>query len=110
MICYGGSLPSLTERIRWDGRKKTQMLDAYGFLGWILIGLLAGALAKWIMPGKNPGGCLVTVLLGIAGALLAGFVGNAVGWYSQGQAGGFIAATLGALVILWLYRVITRRR
>jgi uncharacterized membrane protein YeaQ/YmgE (transglycosylase-associated protein family) len=86
------------------------MLDAYGFLGWILIGLLAGALAKWIMPGKNPGGCLVTVLLGIAGALLAGFVGNAVGWYSQGQAGGFIAATLGALVILWLYRVITRRR
>jgi uncharacterized membrane protein YeaQ/YmgE (transglycosylase-associated protein family) len=87
-----------------------QMLETYGFLGWILIGLLAGALAKWIMPGKDPGGCLVTILLGIAGALLAGFVGNAVGWYSQGQAGGFIAATLGALVILWLYRVITRRR
>ena len=86
------------------------MLATYGFLGWILIGLLAGALAKLIMPGKDPGGCIVTILLGIAGALLAGFVGNAVGWYSQGQAGGFIAATLGAVVILWIYRLIVRRR
>lgn len=86
------------------------MLGTYGFLGWILIGLLAGAVAKWIMPGKDPGGCLVTMLLGIAGALLAGFVGNAVGWYSQGQAGGFIAATIGAIVILWLYRILAARR
>jgi uncharacterized membrane protein YeaQ/YmgE (transglycosylase-associated protein family) len=86
------------------------MLSTYGFLGWILIGLLAGALAKLIMPGKDPGGCIVTIVLGIAGALLAGFVGNAVGWYSQGQAGGFIAATLGAIVILWIYRLIVRRR
>ena len=86
------------------------MLGTYGFLGWIIIGGLAGALAKWIMPGKDPGGCLVTVLLGIGGALLAGFVGNAVGWYSQGQAGGFIAATLGAVVILFIYRLIVRRR
>lgn len=86
------------------------MLGTYGFLGWILIGLLAGAVAKWIMPGKDPGGCLVTMLLGIAGALLAGFVGNAVGWYSQGQAGGFVAATIGAIVILWLYRILAARR
>ena len=86
------------------------MLATYGFLGWILIGLLAGALAKLIMPGKDPGGCIVTILLGIAGALLAGFVGNAVGWYSQGQAGGFIAATLGAIVTLFIYRLIVRRR
>ena len=86
------------------------MLSTYGFLGWILIGLLAGALAKLIMPGKDPGGCIVTIILGIAGALLAGFVGNAVGWYSQGQAGGFIAATLGAIVILWIYRILVRRR
>ena len=86
------------------------MLGTYGFLGWILIGLIAGALAKWIMPGKDPGGCIVTILLGIGGALLAGFVGNAVGWYTQGQAGGFIAATLGAIVILWLYRLLLRRR
>ena len=86
------------------------MLGTYGFLGWILIGLIAGALAKLIMPGRDPGGCLVTILLGIGGALLAGFVGNAVGWYSQGQAGGFIAATLGAIVILWIYRLLMRRR
>ena len=86
------------------------MLGTYGVLGWILIGLVAGALAKLIMPGKDPGGCLVTILLGIGGALLAGFVGNALGWYSQGQAGGFIAATLGAIVILWIYRLLMRRR
>ena len=86
------------------------MLGTYGFLGWIVIGALAGGLAKLIMPGKDPGGCIVTIVLGIAGALLAGFVGNALGWYSQGQAGGFIAAVLGAIVILFIYRLIARRR
>lgn len=86
------------------------MLGTYGFLGWIVIGLIAGGLAKLIMPGKDPGGCLMTMLLGIAGALLMGFLGNALGWYTQGQAGGFIAATLGAILILWIYRLVQRRR
>ncbi|HWH18179.1 MAG TPA: GlsB/YeaQ/YmgE family stress response membrane protein [Allosphingosinicella sp.] len=86
------------------------MLGTYGILGWIIIGALAGGLAKLIMPGRDPGGCIVTILLGIAGALLAGFVGNAIGWYSQGQAGGFIAAVLGAIVILVIYRLLMRRR
>ncbi len=86
------------------------MLGTYGFFGWIFIGAVAGILAKWIMPGRDPGGCIVTILLGIAGALLAGFIGNAVGWYSQGQAGSFIAATLGAIVILFIYRLVMRRR
>ena len=86
------------------------MLGTYGFFGWIVIGALAGILAKAIMPGRDPGGCIVTILLGIGGALLAGFIGNAVGWYSQGQAGGFIAATLGAILILFLYRLLMRRR
>ena len=86
------------------------MLGTYGFFGWIIIGGLAGLLAKAIMPGRDPGGCLVTVVLGIAGALLAGFIGNAVGWYSQGQAGGFIAATLGAILILFIYRLLKQRR
>ncbi|HEV2080238.1 MAG TPA: GlsB/YeaQ/YmgE family stress response membrane protein [Allosphingosinicella sp.] len=86
------------------------MLGTYGFLMWIVIGVIAGGLAKLIMPGKDPGGCIVTILLGIAGALLAGFVGNALGWYTQGQAGGFIAATLGAIIILFIYRLIARRR
>ena len=86
------------------------MLGTYGFLGWIIIGGLAGGLAKLIMPGRDPGGCIVTILLGIAGALLAGFIGNALGWYSQGQAGGFIAAVLGAILILFIYRLLMRRR
>lgn len=86
------------------------MLGTYGFFGWIVIGALAGILAKAIMPGRDPGGCIVTILLGIGGALLAGFIGNAVGWYSQGQAGGFIAATLGAILILFIYRLLMRRR
>lgn len=86
------------------------MLGTYGIIGWIIIGGLAGGLAKLIMPGRDPGGCIVTILLGIAGALLAGFIGNALGWYSQGQAGGFIAAVLGAIIILFIYRLITRRR
>jgi len=85
------------------------MLETYGFFGWVLIGFLAGGLAKLIMPGKDPGGCLVTILLGIAGALLMGFIGNALGWYSQGQAGGFIAATIGAVLILAVYRRTGRR-
>ena len=86
------------------------MLGTYGFLGWIIVGALAGGLAKLIMPGRDPGGCIVTIVLGIAGALLAGFVGNALGWYTRGQAGGFIAAVLGAIVILFIYRIIARRR
>lgn len=86
------------------------MLGTYSFLGWIIIGGLAGALAKFIMPGRDPGGCIVTILLGIAGALLTGYLGNALGWYSQNQAGGFIAAVIGAIIILFIYRLIVRRR
>ena len=86
------------------------MLGTYSFLGWIVVGAIAGVLAKAIMPGKDPGGCIVTILLGVGGALLAGFIGNAVGWYTQGQAGGFIAATLGAILILFIYRLLMRRR
>lgn len=79
------------------------MLASYGWLGWIVIGGLAGAVAKLIMPGDQGGGILKTILLGIAGAFLAGFVGNLVGWYSMGEGAGFIAAVVGALVILFIY-------
>jgi uncharacterized membrane protein YeaQ/YmgE (transglycosylase-associated protein family) len=83
----------------------------YGILGWIVIGLLAGGIAKLLMPGKDPGGCIITILLGIAGALLAGFLGRAVGWYNENEGAGFIAAILGAFIILFIYRlVVTRRR
>jgi uncharacterized membrane protein YeaQ/YmgE (transglycosylase-associated protein family) len=81
-----------------------------GFLGWILIGLIAGVLGKAIMPGRDPGGFIVTILLGIAGALLAGFLGRFAGFYASGRPAGWIAATLGAIVILIAYRAIMRRR
>ena len=86
------------------------LMSDYGFLGWIVIGALAGIIAKAIMPGKDPGGCIVTILLGVAGALLAGFIGNAIGWYEPGEGAGFIAAILGAIIILFIYRLVGGRR
>ncbi len=80
-----------------------ELMADYGWLGWIVIGGLAGMVAKWIMPGEQGGGILKTILLGIAGALLAGLIGNLVGWYSMGEGAGFIAAVVGALVILFVY-------
>ena len=70
----------------------------------LIIGLIVGALAKFIMPGRDPGGIIVTILIGIAGSLIAGFIGRAVGWYQPGQPAGLIASVLGALLLLWLYR------
>jgi uncharacterized membrane protein YeaQ/YmgE (transglycosylase-associated protein family) len=86
------------------------MLEGYGWITWIVIGGIAGAVAKLLMPGKDPGGCIITILLGIAGALLAGFVGQAVGWYDAGEGAGFIAAIIGAFIILFIYRLVARRR
>ncbi len=86
------------------------LLADHGIIAWILIGLLAGAIAKLLMPGKDPGGCIVTIILGVAGAVLAGFIGKSVGWYNEGEAAGFIAAIVGAIVILLIYRLILRRR
>lgn len=87
------------------------MMENYGIIGWIVIGLLAGGVAKLLMPGRDPGGCIITILLGIAGALLAGFLGRAVGWYGPEDAGaGFIAAVVGAFIILFVYRMIATRR
>jgi uncharacterized membrane protein YeaQ/YmgE (transglycosylase-associated protein family) len=75
-----------------------------GILGWVLFGLIVGALAKLVMPGRDPGGVLVTMVLGIAGALVAGFLGRALGWYQAGEPAGFVMATLGAVLLLFLYR------
>lgn len=80
------------------------------FIGAIVIGLLAGLVAKLLMPGRDPGGFIVTILLGIGGALLATWLGRAVGWYGTDQSAGFIGAVVGAVVILILYRVIIGRR
>ncbi len=86
------------------------MIENNGILGWIVIGLIAGGIAKLLMPGRDPGGCIITILLGIAGALLAGFIGKAIGWYNEGEAAGFLAAIVGAFIILFIYRLIMRRR
>jgi uncharacterized membrane protein YeaQ/YmgE (transglycosylase-associated protein family) len=79
------------------------------FIWMLFIGLVVGALAKLIMPGRDPGGIFVTMLLGIAGALVAGFIGRLLGLYASGQRAGFIMSTLGAILLLALYRVITHR-
>ena len=79
-------------------------------LGWILFGLIVGALAKLVMPGRDPGGIIVTMLLGIAGAVLGGFVGRAMGFYTEGEPAGFLMAFLGSIVLLMLYRMMVRRR
>ena len=73
-------------------------------LGWMLFGLIVGVIAKLVMPGRDPGGIFVTMLIGIVGAVLGGFLGRAVGWYQPGEAAGFFMATLGAIVLLFIYR------
>jgi uncharacterized membrane protein YeaQ/YmgE (transglycosylase-associated protein family) len=76
----------------------------FSFLGWILFGLIVGVLAKLVMPGRDPGGIIVTIAIGIAGALVAGFLGRALGWYLPGEPAGFVMATLGAVLLLFIYR------
>jgi len=75
----------------------------------ILIGLVVGALAKLIMPGKDGGGILITIIIGIAGSIGATLLGQMIGWYKQGQSAGFIMSLLGAVLILWIYRLIKAR-
>jgi len=79
-------------------------------LWMIIVGLIVGAIAKLIMPGHDPGGIIVTMLLGIAGSIVAGLIGRAMGWYAAGQSAGFIASVIGAIIILAIYRVIIGRR
>ena len=81
-----------------------------GLLAWILFGLVVGIIAKLLMPGRDPGGFIVTILLGIAGALVGGFVGRAMGLYAENESAGWLMSILGAIVLLALYRMMIRRR
>lgn len=81
-----------------------------GILGWIVFGLVIGALAKLLMPGKDPGGIIVTMLLGIVGSVLGGFIGQALGLYGPGDAAGFVMSLLGAILLLVIYRMATGNR
>jgi uncharacterized membrane protein YeaQ/YmgE (transglycosylase-associated protein family) len=78
-------------------------------LGWIIFGLVVGIVAKFLMPGRDPGGFIITILIGIAGALLGGYLGRAVGWYREGDPVGFVMAVLGSIILLALYRMLARR-
>jgi len=81
-----------------------------GILTWIVFGLVVGIIAKLLTPGKDPGGFIVTMLLGIAGALLGGFVGRAMGFYGPGETAGWLMSIGGAILLLLLYRLMVRRR
>jgi uncharacterized membrane protein YeaQ/YmgE (transglycosylase-associated protein family) len=77
----------------------------------LIIGLIVGFIAKLLMPGKDPGGFIITMLLGVAGAFIAGFIGRALGWYDEvGEAPGIIASVIGAMLLLFVYRLATGRR
>jgi uncharacterized membrane protein YeaQ/YmgE (transglycosylase-associated protein family) len=81
-----------------------------GILGWIIFGLVVGALAKFVMPGRDGGGIIVTILLGIVGALVGGFLGQALGLYGPNEPAGFVGALVGAILVLLIYRMAKGRR
>jgi uncharacterized membrane protein YeaQ/YmgE (transglycosylase-associated protein family) len=81
-----------------------------GVIGWIIFGLIVGIVAKFLTPGRDPGGFVITAILGIVGALLGGYLGRAIGWYGQGDPVGFVMAVVGAIVLLAVYRLMVGRR
>jgi uncharacterized membrane protein YeaQ/YmgE (transglycosylase-associated protein family) len=89
------------------GRKDLPM---FGILGWIVFGIVVGAVAKLLMPGKDPGGILITMLLGIVGAVLGGWLGRSMGMYGANDPAGFLMSLVGAVVLLFVYRMATGRR
>lgn len=84
--------------------------SAHGIIWILVIGLVIGAIAKLLMPGKDPGGCIITMLIGIAGAFISSYLGQKIGWYEPGQPSSFIGAIVGAMLLLLLYRLIAPKR
>jgi uncharacterized membrane protein YeaQ/YmgE (transglycosylase-associated protein family) len=82
----------------------------FGILGWIVFGLVVGAIAKLLMPGRDPGGFIVTILLGVVGAVLGGWMGRAMGMYGENEPAGFVMALIGAVVVLAIYRMAVGRK
>ena len=81
-----------------------------GLIGTLLIGLIVGAVAKLLMPGRDPGGFIITILIGIAGAVVAAYLGRGLGWYVDGEPAGFIASVFGSMILLFVYRLALGRR
>ena len=82
----------------------------FGVIGWIVFGLIVGLIAKLLMPGRDPGGFIITMLLGIAGAVIGGMLGRTLGWYGPNEGAGFLMSLLGAILLLVLYRMLFVRR
>ncbi len=82
----------------------------FQIIGWIVFGLIVGIVAKLLMPGRDPGGFIVTALLGIVGAVLAGWLGRAVGWYGPNDSAGFLMSVVGAIIVLAIYHMVAGRR
>jgi uncharacterized membrane protein YeaQ/YmgE (transglycosylase-associated protein family) len=82
----------------------------FGFIGWIIFGLIVGLVAKLLMPGKDPGGFIITAIIGMVGAMLGGFLGRAMGLYREGEPAGFFMAVIGSIILLFLYRAVAGRR
>jgi uncharacterized membrane protein YeaQ/YmgE (transglycosylase-associated protein family) len=80
------------------------------FLSWLISGLIIGAIAKFLMPGKDPGGIVVTIILGIAGAFVGSYAGQVLGFYQPGQPAGWLMSILGAIVLLWIYRMVKGKK
>lgn len=98
-------------KIDCGGQRRAVKINVMGALLWtLIIGLVIGAIAKLLMPGKDPGGCIITMLIGVAGAFVAGYLGRALGWYQPDQAAGFIASVIGAMLLLLIYRIIAGKR
>jgi uncharacterized membrane protein YeaQ/YmgE (transglycosylase-associated protein family) len=76
----------------------------YGVIAWVVFGLIVGVIAKLLMPGRDPGGFIVTILLGIAGAVLGGFLGRLLGFYEAGEPAGYLMSIVGAILLLLIYR------
>jgi uncharacterized membrane protein YeaQ/YmgE (transglycosylase-associated protein family) len=81
----------------------------FSLLWTLIIGLVIGVVAKLLMPGRDPGGCLITMAIGVAGSLVAGYLGRMLGWYREGEAAGFIMSVIGAMLLLLLYRLVAKR-
>lgn len=82
----------------------------FGIIGWVIFGLIVGVVAKLLMPGNDPGGMIVTALIGIVGAMIGGFLGRAIGFYGPGEPAGLILSILGAIVLLFAYRKLVAAR
>lgn len=103
-------IAGLTERRSLFKLTRHMDFSAHSILWILLIGLVIGAVAKFLTPGRDPGGCIITMLIGLAGSFVASYLGKALGWYQQGEPAGFIASVVGAMLLLLLYRLVAGRR